>query len=361
MALFTGPVSVSSMVTFLESLQGFLTTGGAGNPGWTDEAAGGATYTGVDTTNGQWAVSKSEGSNHVQIAGQWLPATPLNLALYQYFNAAGAGSYVDGSNPWGQTNDSGNGYSGGTITNANLDDERHVVIGNTPIRYWCFTGDNPVYAYVVVETSSGVYVHFGFGLLEKYNDWTGGEFLYGHKSGGGQVITATASNFFLDGRASGTNEQNFGATVRIESVSDSPASGKWGVVMSDSQSSAQLGVDGASVARLHIVGGYRAGTHFNRFACQPGTISSAIVPSSPIVIYHFDRNVSGSSSFTNSWAPLGAMPGIRGLSIENFAPGDIVTIGSDDWYLFPTLTKYSGTGVITNTTGYAGVMYKANT
>lgn len=348
------------MATFLESLQGFLTTGGAGNPGWTDEAAGGSTYAGVDTTNGQWAISKAgAGSEVVQIAGQWLVGTPLNLALYQYYNAAGVGNYVDGSLPWGQTNDSGNGYSGGTITNANLDNERHAVIGNSPIRYWCFTGDSPTYAYVVVEVSAGNYQHFGFGVLDKFNDWTGGEFCFANKNGTGALITGVNSHFFMDGRAAGTNEQNFAATVRIEGMTDTPASGRWGVTISDAQSSAQLGVDSAAVARLHLVGGYRAGTHFNRFACQPGTISSSLVPSSPIVIYHFDRNVSGSSTFTNSWAPLGVMPGIRGLSIQNFEAGDTVTIGSDTWYLFPTYRKYTTT--TNGTTSYAGVMYKANT
>jgi hypothetical protein len=180
MPLFTGPVAVTTMATFLESLQGFLTTGGAGNPGWTDENAGGGTYLGVDTTNGEWAVSKSAGgTNYIQVAGQWATGSPQFLGLYQYYNTGGPGSYVDGSRPWGQSNDSGNGYSGGTITNANLDDERYVLIGNSPIRYWCFTGDT--YAHVVVETSSGVYVHFGFGLLDKFNDWTGGEYCYGHR------------------------------------------------------------------------------------------------------------------------------------------------------------------------------------
>lgn len=359
MPLSQGPITVSSMATFLESLQAFLTTAGAGNPGWTDEAAGGGTHTGVDTTNGQWAVSKAgaAGTDTIQIAGKWNTSSPDYLALYQYFDSAGVGNYNDGVEPGLQTNDSGNGYNGGTYTNANLDNERYVRIGNTPIRYWVFTGD--IYVYVVVETSANTFVHFGFGQLDKFNDWTGGEFLYGHRiPATGSHVTSADTSWLLDGFLNGTGDQLFAATVHIEGMTDSPASGKWGVSMVDGQGASVLGQDTAGIDRIHIIGGFRCGSHARFFGTQPGATSSGLVPSYPLVIYHIDRDISGTSTFTNSWAPLGAMPEVRGVSVQNYEAGDTIVIGSDTWYVFPMSTKYVST--IIGTSGYVGVMYKAN-
>lgn len=364
MAFFQGPITVSSLSGFLESLQSFLTNGTAGNPGWTDENAGGATHNGVDTTNGEWAVSKDgSGSHAVQIAGQWDTSSPDYLALYQYYDSGGAGSYVDGSSPWGQTNDSGNGYDGGTITNANLDNERYVRITATPERYWVFTDDQSgePHCYVVVETDVGRYVHFGFGILDKFNDWTGGEFCYGHRDGAGQRAGSADTSWALDAFLNGTNDQNFAATMRLEGMDDSPVSGKWAVFLNDSQSSAQLGTDSAAVDRLHCVGGVRAGAHAYMFGTQPGAIGTGYVPSAPIVAYHLDRNVGGGSSYAGAWSPLGAMKDVRTLNIKNFEAGDIITIGSDDWYVFPWSKKADDDTSSSNTSGYAGVMYKANT
>jgi len=364
-AFFTGPIAATTIPTLLESLQGFLTTAGAGNPGWTNEAAGGATEAGVDTTNGEWAVSKDgTGTHYVQIAGQWDPASPEYLGLYHYYDTGGAGSYVDGNSPWGQTNDSGNGYSGGTITNNNLDNERYVLLTADPIRYWCFTDDQTgePYAHIVVETGTGVYVHFGFGVLDKFNDWTGGEYCYGHRVGAGQHMSSSDTSLMFDARLNGTGDQDFACTMRIEGMTDTPASGRWGVAVADGQGTTQLGTDSAAVDRIHLVGGVRGGMHNFAFGTLPGTISTGYVTSAPVVVYHIDRNVSGSSAtYVNSFAPLGAMKDVRTLNIENFEPGDVVTIGSDDWYIFPWSRKSPDATTSNGYSGYAGVMYKANT
>jgi hypothetical protein len=347
----------------MQKLDTFLTTGGAGNPGWTAEDADGSGNS-LDTTNGVWAISKAgSGSQLVQIAAQWDTGTPDNLGLYQYYDSSGVGNYVRANNPWGQIKDSGNGYAG--TSNSNLDDERHAPIENSPLQYWAFTGDT--YAHIVVEIASGEYVHFGFGILDMFNDWTGGEYCYGQRFQGGvgtDVALQDKSTHLLDATCKGTSSPDMAqqaATLRCEGMTDSPAGGLWAVCMGN-QGASDLGNDRQSTpkGRIHVSGGFRAHSHALMFGSFAGTITQGLIPTYPIVAYHWDRDISGSSTMVDSIAPLGAMKDVRGINIRNFNGGDEVTIGSDTWVVFPSLKK-GESGGLTNTTGYQGIMYKKST
>lgn len=358
--------STSSMNDFMTKLGAFLTTAGAGNPGWTAEDTDGAGNE-VNTTAGTAAWSKATGvsGEYIQVAFQWDTASDNYLGVYQYYDAGGTGSYVRANNPWGQTGDSGMGFAG--TTDASLDLWRRVEITDTPVQYWCFTGD--YYAYVVVEFEDGKYSHFGFGRLTKFNDWTGGEFAYGNYFNPlatlnvGVQITA---HCLLDGYYTFTSTRpvkQCAATIRIEDMTDSPTNGLWGVVCGDiALPGTNLGQDrqGTPEDRIHLIGGFRGGFHAAQIGDFQGTISQGYTTSYPIVIYHWDQDISGSTPAwaDDSIAPLGYMPGVRGVSIENFAAEDEITVGSDTWVLFPTYKRYEGT--LLGTSGYQGIMYKKN-
>lgn len=352
MALFINETT-SSLADFVSKLNTFLTTGGAGNPGWSADRHVPA--------SGQWAVSKDDDSGEaVEVAFQWDTATPSALGIYQYFSGSGAGNYNTGLAPYAQAADSGNGAA--STSNASLDANRSARIGNTPVQYWCFASETYANAYVVVETADGFYRHFGFGCIAKNNDWTGGSFAYGHKFLSGQssnVAIQARSCMLLDGLANGTSPdamQSYAATIRCDNLMNQPASGLWAVHLGN-QASGSLGNDrqGSPQARIHFTGGFRAGLHALNFGQFPGSIASSLIPSYPLVTYHWDRT-SG-----NLVGPMGYMRDVRGIMLKNFQAEDTVTIGGDTWYLFPSFKRYVGSGALTDTTGYQGVMYKVPT
>jgi len=348
--------TTTDLADLISKLNTFLTTGGGGNPGWTADRHVPA--------SGEWAISKNDGgSNDVEVAFQWDTATPDNLGIYQYRSGSGAGNYNTGVAPYAQANDSGNGAA--STSNATLETARYVEITNTPTQYWCFTGDT--YAHIVIELSGGAdYRHFGFGVLDKINDWTGGEYCYGWKflsSPTTDVAIQARSTMLLDGLCAGTSPdamQNFCATMHIEGMTDTPTSGLWGVFMGN-QGSANLGNDRQSTprGRIHLTHGFRNGIWAKGFGDFIGTQNMGYVPTYPITITHWDRDISGSSSQADSLSPpLGSMKDVRGVSLENFSAKETVTISGDTWHIFPSAKRYSGT--LQGTTGYQGIMYKEN-
>ena len=363
MALYINE-QTSSLADLLTKLDTFLTTGGGGNPGWTAEDVDGGGNS-LDTSAGIWAISKTDpvSGEHCQVAFQWDTGTPGNLGVYQYHDASGPGNYNNGNNPWAQAADSGNGAA--SSNNTTLGGNRNVAISNSPVQYWCFAGD--AHAHVVVQRADLSYRHFGFGVLAKTNDWTGGSYAYGYKYLSGpttSVAIQARSCMLLDGLAAGTSPdsmEDYAATVRIEGMSDSPASGMWSVVMGN-QSSAALGQDrqGTPRDRIHLTGGFRGGHWAMMFGQFGGTYNLGYIPTVPIVLFHRDRDISGSSTLVNSLTPaLGYMPEVRQIMMRSFLPQDTVTIGADTWHIFPTRERWVS-GAFTGTTVYQGIAYKEN-
>ncbi len=354
MALFKNEAT-SSMADLISKLNTFLTTAGAGNPGWTADVH--------DAGNGRWAISKNDGgSQDVEVAFQWDTTTPNALGIYQYHTGLGAGNYNSGGGtvPYDQDGDSGNGAA--STTDATLLTARHADIGDTPLQYWCFVGDT--YVHIVVETAADVFAHFGFGVLNKFNDWTGGEYCYGQKFQGGTnntVAMQARSTTLLDGYSTGTSPdamQFYVATVHCEGMTDTPTSGLWAIV-SANQSTIGNDRQGTPRARIQFLGGFRAGANGTPFGDFIGTITLGHVPTYPIVCYHWDRDISGSSTQSGSIAIMGAMKDVRGVNMRNFLAGDTVTIGSDTWHLFPSRKRWA-TGALNETSAYQGIMYKEN-
>lgn len=343
--------TVSSVADLVSKLNAFLTTGGAGNPGWTAD----------DHTpaNGTWAISKDDGlGQSVEVAFQWDTLSPNALGIYQYHTGLGAGNYNSGGGtvPYDQDGDSGNGAASTGDTNLLL--ARHVPLTSTPEQYWAFTGDT--FVHIVVRVATLDYVHFGFGVMDKFNDWTGGEYAYGYRFSGGinnTVALQSGSTALLDGLLTNStlaNAELYSATIRTEGFTDSPTGGLWAVHMG-SQASGSLGNDRQSTprGRIHLVGGFRAGPQAVMFGQFAGSITNSLIPAYPLVHYHWNRT-------TGRFAVIGQMKEIRGILMTNFTAEDTVVIGSDTWHIFPSRRLYSGSGSLTNTSGYQGIMYKEN-
>ena len=309
--------------------------------GWTQG------YVNPQTTDGWWEVHKGSLSASMKFpVGAQGP--PEHMSLHQ-----ATGFISVPTAPGAHTADSGNGFNTGTTghTNANLLTERCVRdIGDGPFSTYHFFADDTGakdYIHVVVQPTSGMYRHFGWGILNRFGDnWVGGEYMYGHRmnTGTSDSPTLASHTVLLDGR--GTTAL-LGATVRIASglLNQSPA--VWGV--SAAIASASLGNDTASNARRQIHGSFRSGMEPRGFGSPAGNASSGVIPMYSIAAYYRDPN--------NVRAQLlGHMDDVRALNIRNFAPGEEVVIGSDTWVMFPMSIKTLG--AVANRSEFSGIAYK---
>ena len=199
-------------------------------------------------------------------------------------------------------------------------------------------------------------MHFGSGYLDKYSDWTGGEYCYG------QLVSSTnikgqvnaGASYALDGLSADSSPyldmEERVATLHIEGMNDQAGTSKWGVCMGN-QSSSNLGTDRGANARIHIVGGFRSGPFASNFGTLSGSYGRGLVPLYPIVPLFWNRTTD------NQEGPLGVMPDVRGVSLANFEAEDSVTVGSDTWVVFPTHRRLDS-GTATGYTGFQGLAYK---
>lgn len=329
----------SSLADLISKLNTFL----SGTPGWTTHHV---------PASGEFAARKTGTGFDIGFATQWDTGSPNNLGIYQWHNAA----YNAGNSPWNQNDDSGSGAA--STTDATIGGQRHAPITNSPVQFWCFEDDD--YFHVVVETSDGIYCHFGAGYLVKNNDWTGGEYVYGYEQKTGissNVAVAADTTILLDGlcadAGSIVNMEERCATVHCESMLNQPAGGKYAVFMGN-QNSANLGNDrqAVPVGRIHFAGGFRGGPGQKEFGDLAGSQANGLAPFYPIVAYHWDRTTD------DVVGPLGQVADVRGCSLRNFAAAEEVTIGSDTWVVFPSYRRSPAPNTVFNYSGYQGIAYK---
>ena len=320
---------LSKLDTFATTTHGGWTAGYSPNP---------------NTTNGWFELHKGSLSFSAKYP---VGETPTAMSCHQ------ASAYVNTSTaPGGHTGDSGNGYNTGDTghTNANLLTERCVRdIGNGPFPSYHFFADDTSpndYIHVVVEPTTNMFRHFGFGILTRFGDnWTGGEYVYGHyhDTATNAPATDTGHNCLLDGVGTTVLRS---ATVRIGGLLNI-GSAVWGV--SNPTASASLLTDTASNARQQIHGGFRAGIEARGFGTPIGNGSSGVVPLYSISAYYRDPN--------NARVQLlGYMPDVRGVNVLNFTPAQEVTIGVDDWVIFPFSIRT--TAAVANRSLYSGIAYR---
>ncbi len=319
----------------------------------------------ADTTHGGWTGGYA---TNPQTTDGWFELSKGNLSVSMKYPVGAQGppehmslhhatAFVGVSTaPGAHTNDSGNGYNTGTTghTNANLLTERCVRdIGNGPFPSYYFFADDTSpndYIHVVVEVSTNEFRHFGFGkLLTVGDNWTGGEYVYGHYMDNNTAATPNDPNHqcFLDGLGTSSAERLRAATIRIASGLPNQSPAIWGVSLP--QISANLLNDTAGNARRQIHGTFRAGIEVNGWGSIAGSAASGFVSLSSIAAYYRDPN--------NARAYLlGHIPDVRTLNIRNFAAKQEVTIGTDTWFIFPWTIRTEAN--VEYRSAFAGVAYK---
>ncbi len=332
----------SSLADLISKLNTFLASPAA--PGWTTVHTPGS---------GEWSARKTGAGFDVGIATQWDTSSPNHLGIYQWHGAV----YSSLSSPWAQNDDSGSGAA--STTDATIEGQRHVTITNSPQQFWCFEDDT--YFHVVVQYLDDRFEHFGAGVLDKFNDWTGGEYAYGHRQEtqfSADVAIQPGTSILLDGYAvdgtypSPSNMEEFAATLHVEGMDAQVAGGMWASVMGG-QSFVNLGTDRQTVPKTRVLcpGGFRAGLVAQPFGALVGTLGAGLMPIYPILILY--RN-----GTTTALSPLGYMKDVRGASIKNFVGGDEVTIGSDTWIIFPSYKRATSDSSVNGTSAWQGIIYK---
>jgi hypothetical protein len=270
------------------------------------------------------------------------------LAIYQSLGFTGGGATL----PHQQPDDSGNGtttFPPTTGRRVNFTNGAGATNAGSYQRYDFFAGEgSQPYIYVAVEMVVGVYRHFGFGNLVKANDYTGGEFCFGHvweTTTNSDVPTATAHNLLLDGFGNVLADQ---ATVHLEGFPGQAVGGKWGVCFGTSST----GTDRASVARLQLFGGGRSGLYGYQLGWMRASQAAAHKLMLPVPLL-----LRSTAATPHTWKYLGEMPGIRHMNMHHFAPKDEISVGADTYAVFPW-TRKQKLDANTEESWNAGVAYK---
>lgn len=307
---------------------------------------GGWTQGYLNTTNGWFELHKGS----LSFSSKWTKTgTPTVISCHQ------ATAFVDTSTaPGAHTADSGNGFNTTTTghTNANLETERCVRdIGNGPYPSYHFFADDVAndYIHVVAEAVTGTFRHFGFGILDKFgNNWTGGEYVYGHYNDNATNATQVDPNtqVLLDALGVSSSDILRAATLKIGGLANI-GSAVWGV--SAQNVSASLLTDTAGNVRRQIHGGFRGGFEARGFGNPVGNFSTGYVPLQQISAYY--RDPSNPRVYL-----LGYLPAVAAVNVRNFSPAQEVTVGTDDWLIFPLSIKT--TAAVAGRTANAGIAYK---
>lgn len=315
--------------TNLSDLVSQLMTFATGTPGWTQDQ--------LSTGTGQAAMHKG----NVYVSFRWATSSPTALGIYQ------ALGYTGGQQPGNHPNDSGNGAVSGT--DSTIKTGRCVNdIGNGSFpNYWFFTDTtSQSYIHVVVEISTGIFRHFGFGNLDKIGDWTGGEYCYGNfwNSGGNMLDTTTCC--LLDGNHRDTGNQGRSSTMHVESLTGEGGSSKWMEIGGRLTAASN---DRAGNAKVIGFGGYRDSPIPASLGGFPAGTTSGLIPTYPIAVWYY--NLSATDMYL-----MGFMKDVRGVNLRFVTERTEVTIGSDTWTFFPLSQRT--TTVTTTYSQYSGIAYR---
>lgn len=215
----------------------------------------------------------------------------------------------------------------------------------------------PTYCHGVVEIQSGWYRHFGFGTLDKFGTYTGGQYSYGHyHEQGGNSDNVVSTNHALPWDGMGTSNVNTGRfTVRFL---PSGASG-WGRAIDSPESRwatchiATTLLDGDGARLINMRGGMRQGYYMNHFFEQANSSAyNGFKPLIPIPVFVFDIDTTPDEYYL-----LGYAPDVRIVNMDGITPGQSLSIGGDTWDCYPLGRKKFD---VDNTegTGLVGLAYK---
>lgn len=213
--------------------------------------------------------------------------------------------------------------------------------------YYFFSG--PGYIHVVVERSTNLFKHFMFGELEKAGSYVGGHYFdathhdmteYSPTNRTHNLLNHNVHRYLFDARESGAPVYG---SIRID------YDGKTNNWLSRGSQGAN------SVGESNI---YKSIVRFEFSRYWPFFFNSPNLFNQRTVLIPIDVFVSRPS---NLFSPVGTVKDVRFLNIKNFTPGEILTLGSDEWYVFPHIAKtatWDNSSSLVVTSGNYGYAYR---
>lgn len=290
-----------------------------------------------------WTTNKDQ----AQGSGWWL-SMQKGSDLFVNFVSDPATSGTTDPGPWiyvyGAT-----GYSSGSAYNAQPGTSGQVKTNKMTApftKYYFFEGDD--YIHIVIEVESGRFRHIHAGTIEKLGTVTGGFYAMGTSS---YYSTTTPSSPDSTHNMYPWENKSVSLTSQHQLYANAGDGAKWFTSSRTGSTGAKLGAGVVAVANSQTLS--QNGLDGELFTYTPNT-TNGITPLLPINV--LAERTSG------LWTFLGQVKDVRRVNMLNHQPGDTITIGSDEWLVFPFTIRSSTTGdATTDKSGYYGLAYRKNT
>lgn len=218
------------------------------------------------------------------------------------------------------------GYTSGTLVQESPAFRCNALSGPF-VAYDFFEGqskDGP-YIHVVVETASGVFKHFGTGILNREGVYTSGQYVYAQSYDYG--ISGSTHNASL-------------ADYNTHAVPfDSRGGAQWGCVRADADGVSPAWHVGRASSGGYLLAGFSLGPSASASNSAPIGGPSRATPSSltgRTALWPLWCLIPRPSGF---YSPAGYPADMRHIRLDNYNPRDILTLGADQWRVFPIIRK----------------------
>ena len=212
----------------------------------------------------------------------------------------------------------------------------------------------PLYVNVVVEFNAGEYRHFGFGQIEKFGSFSGGEYSHGHFWATGSQDDINSINHRVAFDGIGTT----GNTSRSRMFLDVPTLSGWNGVVESPQSqwgcpgNSAHGLDPSGANFMRIQWSSRQAYYMHHFYEVGGSSQfNGFKPMMPILCWLIDDDPTPDEYYL-----LGFAKDVRDISMDGVISGQQLTIGGDLWDVYPMGKKSLILG--SEITGLWGRAYK---
>lgn len=204
--------------------------------------------------------------------------------------------------------------------------------------YHFFGGSD--HLYVVAEVRSGVFRHFGISEIVKFGDWAGGYYFHNTYNGSGAVTVNSSAphpahgGTLVGGSSVLYGHKNNGASLSGATVNMVADGGRWWR-LTNSDITPIDDASGNEIGNLCCLTGLPDGLTSSLFNQSAGVSSfNGFRPMVPATFATLNRD---STPFNTHI--LGSMPSFRLTTIQDLSNGQVITIGSDDWILFPVMSQ----------------------
>ncbi len=221
-------------------------------------------------------------------------------------------------------------YASGTAPEATTRRSKFSAVNMSGIgpytKMFMFAGATPSpYLHVVIElATAGVYRHISFGMIEKWEAFTGGTYTAAsnwNSSGSSQAPGYNGNNHALFGRDNTSSGSTQGDSVRCDFAADSRTDAWFSITNNQGELSAAAGIISNQTDLTAIVNNCDENVFSNRSILHPTDLKINRVG--------------------NYWSRIGRFPNVRFCSIFKYTPADEITIGSDIWKIFPMCRKFT--------------------